>query len=98
MPEYLVEVYAPRSGIADVREAVARARASAQHLSAQGVPVRYVRALFVPEDETCFHVFEASSPDDVHAASERASFPARRIVQSVGMRPAIEIQPEVRMP
>jgi hypothetical protein len=97
MPEYLVEVYVPRSGATDLREAVARARASAQQVSAEGMPVRYVRAIFVPEDETCFHVFEASTTEAVHAASERAAFPAQRIVQSVGMRPGIEIEPEGRM-
>jgi hypothetical protein len=79
MPEYLVEVYVPRSGVADVHEAAARARASAEQLSDQGMSVRYVRAIFVPEDETCFHVFEASTTEAVQAASERAAFPARRI-------------------
>jgi hypothetical protein len=86
MHEYLVEVYVPRNGAADVREAAARARAAAEQLSGEGLAVRYVRAIFVPEDETCFHVFEAISPEAVRAASEGAGFPAQRIVQTVGMR------------
>jgi Protein of unknown function (DUF4242) len=97
MPEFLVEVYVPSSGAADVREAVARARASAAQLSAEGMSVRYVRAIFVPEDETCFHVFEASTSEAVRRAGERAAFPAQRIVQSVGIRPGIKIEPEGRI-
>jgi hypothetical protein len=46
--------------------------------------VRYVRAIFVPEDETCFHLFEAASPDAVYAASERAGLSAQRIVEAEG--------------
>jgi hypothetical protein len=96
MREYLVEVYVPRSGAADVREAAARARATAEQLSGEGTAVGYVRAIFVPEDETCFHVFTAVSQEAVRAASERAGFPAQRIVQTVGT-PPIGIKPERRM-
>jgi hypothetical protein len=87
MCEYLVEVYMPRHSAAAVREAAARARETAEQLSAEGVAVSYVRAIFVPEDETCFHVFEACSPEAVSAASERAEFTPQRIVRAVGMRP-----------
>jgi hypothetical protein len=97
MPEYLVEVYVPRSGAAAVRDAAARARASAEQLSDEGMSVRYVRPIFVPEDETCFHVFEATTTEAVQAASQRAAFPARRIVQSAGIRAGIEIEPKGRM-
>jgi hypothetical protein len=87
MHEYLVEVYVPRNGAAGVHQAAARARETAQQLCGEGMAVRYVRAIFVPEDETCFHVFEATSPEAVRAASERAEFPAQRIVQAVGTQP-----------
>jgi hypothetical protein len=83
MPEYLVEVYAPRKGAADVRQAAFRARESAERLSGEGIDVRYVRAIFVPEDETCFHIFQAVSQEAVRAASERAELPAHRIVEAV---------------
>jgi hypothetical protein len=87
MHEYLVEVYAPRNGAAGVRHAAARARDSAQQLSDEGIPTRYMRAIFVPEDETCFHVFEAVSLEAVRAAIGRAELPAHRIVQAVGTHP-----------
>lgn len=85
MNEYLVEVYVPRNGAAGVDEAAARARATAAQLSCEGMAVRYVRAVFVPEDETCFHVFNAVSQEAVRAATERAKFPAHRIVQVAGI-------------
>ena len=87
MREYLVEVYMPRNGAAGVREAAARCRETAEQLSGEGAAVRYVRPIFVPEDETCFHVFEAVSQQAVRAATKRAGFPAPRIVQAVGMQP-----------
>jgi Protein of unknown function (DUF4242) len=87
MREYLVEVYVPRNGAASVRAAAARARDSAEQLSVEGTAVRYVRAIFVPDDETCFHLFEANSAEAVQAAGARAEFPASRIVQALGMRP-----------
>jgi hypothetical protein len=96
MREYLVEVYTPRNGAAGVDEAAARCRETAEQLSGEGMAVRYIRAIFVPEDETCFHVFEAASQEAVRAAIERAEFPAPRIVQAVGMGP-IGIESEGRM-
>ena len=80
MPSYLVEVYQPRGG---ARGAAARARSAAEAVSRAGAPVRYVRSIFVPEDETCFHVFESPSRDAVLAATERAAFAFARIAEAV---------------
>lgn len=93
MTEYLVEVYAPRNGADGLREEAARARDSAHAISHEGVPVRYVRAIFVPDDETCFHLFEAGSSEAVRAASQRAAFPPARIVEAFGLQPGPEPQP-----
>jgi hypothetical protein len=45
--------------------------------------VQYVRTTFLPEDETCFHVFEASSAEAVGAVSRRAGLGPARIVPAV---------------
>jgi hypothetical protein len=45
--------------------------------------VRYLRTTFLPEDETCFHVFDASSAQDVGEVSRRAGFGTARIVPAV---------------
>lgn len=65
---YLVEVYVPRSHAREARE---------------NVSIRYVRTTFLPDDETCFHLFEASSAEVVEAASSRAELGRTRVVAAV---------------
>jgi hypothetical protein len=77
MARYLVEVYVPNRG-----DAVARTRADAATL-ARWRGVRYVRAILVPEDETCFHVLDAASPDIVDGAARDGSVRVERIAEAV---------------
>lgn len=72
MAEFLVELYVSRSGRDTVALAERRAREAAAALTAEGAPVRFLRSIFVPEDETCFLLFEARSADAVHQAARRA--------------------------
>jgi len=64
----------------DVRSA--RARAAAQALSRGGTSVRYVSSIFVPEDETCFLLFEAESAAAVEAAVRRAQLAFERVSEA----------------
>ncbi len=80
MPSYLVEVYQPRAGAG---AAAACARSAAEAVSRAGTPVRYVCSIVVPEDETCFHLFESSSREAVLAATERAAFAFPRIAEAM---------------
>jgi hypothetical protein len=80
---YLVEVYTPRDNREALAATVSRARAAALALRHEGVPVRYLRPIYVPEDETCFHVFEAPSAQAVGEASRRAGLNHDRIVEAV---------------
>jgi hypothetical protein len=77
---YLVEAYQPRAGAG---RAAARVRAAAEAVSHASAPVRYVSSIFVPEDETCFYVFESSSREAVLAAIERAALSFARITEAV---------------
>jgi len=83
MPSYLVETYLPHSRAAEAREAGRRARAAAAELAREGTPIRYVRTTFLPDDETCFHLFEASSADAVAEVSRRAELGHGRIVPAI---------------
>ncbi len=65
MTQFLVEVFAPRSRARELAAAERRARRAAGRVSRNDNPVRYVRATYVPEDETCFYVFDAPSADVV---------------------------------
>jgi hypothetical protein len=80
MASYLVETYVPKVLAVDAAEAGQRARVAAAQLSREGTSVRYVRATLVPGDETCFHVFEADSPEPVAEACRRAGLESARIV------------------
>lgn len=83
MANYLVETYVPRAQAHDARAAGRRARAAARKVSRGGVSVRYVRTTLVPGDETCFHVFEATSYDAVAEVCRLAGIGSPRIVPAV---------------
>jgi hypothetical protein len=83
VPTYLVETYMPRSQAQDARAAGRRARAAAEELARNGVPIRYVRTTFLPDDETCFHLFEAGSAGAVEEASIRAELGRTRVVLAI---------------
>ena len=69
MRRFLVEVYAP--GTSELDELTASARAATDGME-------YVRSIFVPEDEVCFHVFDGDSADALTRA-----FAGARIVEAV---------------
>jgi hypothetical protein len=83
VPSFLVETYVPHSHLEDIRTTANCARAIAELLSIGGTPVRHVRATFLPDDETCFHVFEAASEDAVGEVCRRAGIHSARIVPAV---------------
>ncbi len=80
MPTYLVEAYTPRLHPQEACAAGRRARAAAEKLSREGVPIRYVRTTFLPDDETCFHLFEAASAEVVEEAGSRAELGRMRVI------------------
>ena len=83
MPRYLVESYIPRSRAREAREAGRDARTAAEELVREGTPIRYVRTTFLPDDETCFHIFEAASEEAVGEACQRAGIRRGRIVPAI---------------
>ena len=61
-----------------------KARAAADQLRREGTRVHYVRSIFIPEDETCLHLYRAESIEDVRAAAARASLQLDRLTEAVG--------------
>ncbi len=83
MATYLVECYLSRLRARAVRDAARRVRLVAERLSSEGVSVRYLRMTFLPEDETCFHLFEAASSDAVEEVARLANVGSFRVVSAV---------------
>jgi hypothetical protein len=82
MAEFLLEVYATWTDPRAVDEAARRARSAAVSLASEGPHVRYVRSIFVPEDETCFYVYEAESAGTVREVARRAGLSVDRVVET----------------
>jgi hypothetical protein len=82
MADFLVELYVARTNGEAAERCAARARAAAQALSRGGTSVRYVSSIFVPEDETCFLLFEAESAAAVEAAVRRAQLAFERVSEA----------------
>ena len=80
---YLIEEYVPRAQVDEARAAADRIRKAAAALSRDGTPARHVRTTVVPDDETCFHVVEASSLQAVEEVSRRAALGHARIVPAI---------------
>jgi ubiquinone/menaquinone biosynthesis C-methylase UbiE len=72
MAEYLVELYVAHGDHVLAQRHVAQAERAGVEMSGDGWAVRYLRSIFVPEDETCFLVYEADSADLVADAVRRA--------------------------
>jgi len=82
MAYFLVELYLPRNGPDGARGVAARARSVAANASALGGGVRYVRSLFMPEDEICLELYEAPSAEAVREAAA-AGRRLGRIVEAI---------------
>lgn len=80
MASFLVETYIPQPARV---EAIERSVRRAAEGTTTGPAVRYLRSIYVAEDEICFHMFEAGSADAVRRAVERADLQVQRVVEAV---------------
>ena len=77
---FLVERYLERTRRGDLAAVAEALRRSAQELTREGDPVRYVRSIYLPDDETCLDLYVASSSEVVSQATRRAGVSYDRIV------------------
>lgn len=83
MREFVTEQYIPASGADEALACADTAHQAAEQLSAEGMPVEFVRSIFIPEDETCILVYRADSIDVVRAAAARALLRLDRVAEAV---------------
>jgi hypothetical protein len=61
----------------DAVEACAAHDGRPEQLGAEGTPVRYLRSIYVSEEETCFYLYESGFADAVREVAGSASLPSR---------------------
>jgi hypothetical protein len=83
MPSYVVETYLTHEHAPERLAREDRARAAAAELTRGGTTLRFEFALHVPEDETSFYVFNASSPQLAALAAQHARLDPIRVVEAV---------------
>lgn len=81
MVSYLVEGYDAKLDGAKLAQAARRAQLAVEALAREGTVVRFVQAIAIPDDDTCFLLYEASTADAVGEASRRAAIPFDRVVE-----------------
>ena len=83
MAQFLLELYVSRTDADAVERDAESARRAAEQLTREGTPVRFLRSIYVPEDETCFVLYEAPSCDVVRRAAARADLSFERLARAV---------------
>jgi hypothetical protein len=72
LARYTVELRLPETGWQELQQATARARRTTDEMRREGAQVRFLRSIFVPEDDACFFLYEGPSAQTVRAAAIRA--------------------------
>lgn len=83
MPSFLVESYVAHVRATDITSLAARAEAGAASGARGGIAVRHVRSFLAPDDDICFHVFEAPSREAVARMTELANLDHERITEVI---------------
>jgi hypothetical protein len=87
MAEFIVELYVSGSDCDAAGRHELRAREAVAALRAEGTHVRFLRSIYLPEEETCFFLYRASSIDTVHVAARRAELAYEHVAVTARTRP-----------
>jgi hypothetical protein len=78
---YLVEAYCTKLNGEELAQAAHRVELVAETLAREGAAVRFVHAIAIPGDDTCFLLCEAPSADVIGEVSKRAAISFDRVVE-----------------
>jgi hypothetical protein len=84
MTEFLVEFYISRTDAAARGRSVRRARLAAEEQTRQGTPVRYLRSMYLPDEETCFLLYEAESAEAARRTAALAAIAFEQVSEVIG--------------
>jgi hypothetical protein len=85
MTTFLVERYLPSAGAGQAAAAKLLAEQLAMRLRTEGGAVRHLRSLFVPQDEQCFVLFQATSAHALAETLERLGIGYERIAEVIDL-------------
>jgi glutamate-1-semialdehyde aminotransferase len=83
MKEYMVELYVSRADPRAVERAAQLTQRAAQQMTRLGTPVRFLRSIYVAEDETCFFLYAAETEEAVRQAALAAERPFERVAEVI---------------
>ena len=86
MATFVIESYMSRTGTGELDAAAAKLRAAIATLPPSAGRVRYLRSMFVPDDEICFHVVEAPTLEAAVEAAGLAGLTPERVVKAEAAR------------
>ena len=72
---HFVELHRPELGWDELQALAAQARSAAEQVNSAETPVRFLRSIFVPDDATCFQLFEGTAAAVAEAASRAGITP-----------------------
>jgi hypothetical protein len=87
MPEFLAETYTSREALSTAALRAGELAQAAAHPGGTGTPARFIGAIAVPTDETCFYLYQAPTADAVRAAMTAAGLRPDRITPAIVTRP-----------
>ena len=79
MDTFIVETYLSRDAAGEPDRTIERTIATVTGMERSGHSIRYIRAIYLPDDEVCLFVFEAESVDAVGLAADRSGLDPDRI-------------------
>ena len=87
MPVFMVERDLPGIKMDQLAAAQKAAIETGRQFTREGKNVRYIRTTFVPGENKCMCLFEASNADLVKQVNEKAQIPFTRIVEALDLTP-----------
>ena len=85
MVTFMVERYLPAAGAGQAAATERLAKQLRLHLRTEGGTVRHLRSLFVPQDEQCFVLFQATSAHALADTLERLGIAYERITEVIDL-------------
>jgi hypothetical protein len=87
VPVYMADRILPGITIEQFAAIQQAAIKMSRHFSAEGKPVRYIRALWVPSEAHVMCLFEAPNAKLVQEVNEAARIPFERVLEAVDLTP-----------